>query len=88
MLLPIEWLKEYTQMDEPVDTFREKMIMSGSNIETVEHFGEGIEKVVVCLLYTSSCRSCILKGPGERGCLKWPLCTITSSSAAGRKPRR
>jgi len=47
MLVPIEWLKEYTDVNVDVETFCEKMIMSGSNLETVKHFGEGIEKVVV-----------------------------------------
>ncbi len=46
MLVPIEWLKEYTDIQADVEEFCERMIMSGSNIETVERFGEGIEKVV------------------------------------------
>lgn len=47
MLVPVEWLKEYTDINVSVEEFCEKMIMSGSNIETVQRFGEGIEKVVV-----------------------------------------
>ncbi len=47
MLVPIEWLKEYTDIKVDVEEFCERMIMSGSNIETVERFGEGIESVVV-----------------------------------------
>lgn len=47
MLVPVEWLKEYTDFNVSIDEFCEKMIMSGSNIETVEYFGEGIENVVV-----------------------------------------
>lgn len=47
MLVPIEWLNEYTKTDVDVDVLCERMIMSGSNIETVEHFGEEIEKVVI-----------------------------------------
>lgn len=47
MLVPIEWLKEYTDIKVSVEEFCERMIMSGSNIETVERFGEGIEKVVI-----------------------------------------
>lgn len=47
MLVPIEWLKEYTDINVDAEVFCERMIMSGSNIETVEHFGEGIENVVV-----------------------------------------
>ena len=47
MLVPIEWIREYTDVKVSVGEFCERMIMSGSNIETVESFGEGIEKVVV-----------------------------------------
>lgn len=47
MLVPVEWLKEYTDVKVSIEDFCERMIMSGSNIETVEHYGEGIEKVVV-----------------------------------------
>jgi phenylalanyl-tRNA synthetase beta chain len=47
MLVPIEWLKEYTDIKVDVEQFCERMIMSGSNIETVERFGDGIENVVV-----------------------------------------
>ena len=47
MLVPVEWLKEYTDLKVSIEEFCERMIMSGSNIETVEHFGEGIEKIVV-----------------------------------------
>ncbi|MDD3170019.1 MAG: phenylalanine--tRNA ligase subunit beta, partial [Eubacteriales bacterium] len=47
MLVPIEWLKEYTDIKTGIEEFCERMIMSGSNIETVERFGEGIENIVV-----------------------------------------
>lgn len=47
MLVPVEWLKEYTDLNVSIEEFCERMIMSGSNIETVERFGEGIEKIVV-----------------------------------------
>jgi len=47
MLVPIEWLKEYIDIKVDSAEFCERMIMSGSNIETVGHFGEGIEKIVV-----------------------------------------
>jgi phenylalanyl-tRNA synthetase beta chain len=47
MLVPIEWIKEYIDISVSVEEFCERMIMSGSNIETVEHFGEEIENVVV-----------------------------------------
>lgn len=47
MLVPIEWLREYTDVKVGDEEFCERMIMSGSNIETVERFGEGIEKIVI-----------------------------------------
>lgn len=47
MLVPIEWLKEYTDFNVSTEEFCERMIMSGSNIETVERYGEGIENIVV-----------------------------------------
>ena len=47
MLVPVKWLTEYTDVNVSIDEFCEKMIMSGSNLETVEYFGEGIENVVV-----------------------------------------
>ena len=47
MLVPVSWLKEYVEIDAPIDEFADAMIMSGSNIETVKTFGEGITNVVV-----------------------------------------
>ncbi|MGI6727684.1 MAG: phenylalanine--tRNA ligase subunit beta [Anaerovoracaceae bacterium] len=47
MLVYKDWLNEYIDMEVDIDTFCNKMIMSGSNIETVEHYGAGIEKVVI-----------------------------------------
>ncbi len=47
MLVPIEWLKDYTEVNVTTEEFCEKMIMSGSNVESVKLFGEGIENVVV-----------------------------------------
>ncbi len=47
MLVPISWLNSYIKIGEDIDTFCSRMIMSGSNIETVQNFGEGIEGVVV-----------------------------------------
>ena len=47
MLVPVEWLKEYTDFNVSMDEFCERMIMSGSNIESVARFGEGIENIVV-----------------------------------------
>lgn len=43
----MDWLKEYTDIPVDLDTYCERMIMSGSNIETVDRYGVGIENVVV-----------------------------------------
>lgn len=49
MLVSINWLKDYIdvpEMHEPLaKTFCDKMIMSGSNIETAEEIGSGIKNV-------------------------------------------
>ncbi len=47
MLVPIEWLKDYTDIKGDTKEFCDKMIMSGSNMETCEHFCEEMENVVV-----------------------------------------
>lgn len=47
MLVPVEWLKDYTTVNSSMDEFCEKMIMSGSNLETYEFFGEEIKDVIV-----------------------------------------
>lgn len=47
MLVPVEWLKDYTELNVSVEEFCDRMIMSGSNLETCEYFGEEIENVVV-----------------------------------------
>ncbi|MDO4544604.1 MAG: phenylalanine--tRNA ligase subunit beta [Bacillota bacterium] len=47
MLVPIEWLKDYIDLDVSTEEFCDRMIMSGSNLETCEHFCEEIENVVV-----------------------------------------
>ncbi len=47
MLVPVEWLKDYTTVNGSLDEFCEKMIMSGSNLETCAFFGEEINDVVV-----------------------------------------
>ncbi|MDO5490857.1 MAG: phenylalanine--tRNA ligase subunit beta [Bacillota bacterium] len=47
MLVPIEWLKDYIDPGVSLDEFCDRMIMSGSNLETCEVFGGDIEKVVV-----------------------------------------
>ena len=47
MLVPVSWLKEYTDVKGNISDFAEGMIMSGSNIETVSTFAEGIKNVVI-----------------------------------------
>ncbi len=48
MLVPLKWLKEYVNIDDiNINTLSDGMIMSGSNIETVETLGEDMDKVVV-----------------------------------------
>ena len=47
MLVPIEWLKDYIDLDVTTEEFCDRMIMSGSNLETCEHFCEDMENVVV-----------------------------------------
>ena len=45
MLVPVSWLKAYTELDVPMDVFCERMVMSGSNIEAVEEKGAEFENV-------------------------------------------
>ena len=49
MLVSINWIKDYVKLAEwPSDKeFCDRMIMSGSNIETVEELGTGIENVKI-----------------------------------------
>ena len=47
MLVPIEWLKDYIDPGVSTEEFCDRMIMSGSNLETCEHFCEEMENVVV-----------------------------------------
>ncbi|MBM7615932.1 phenylalanine--tRNA ligase subunit beta [Alkaliphilus hydrothermalis] len=47
MLVPLKWLKEYVDIDQNVIEFGDRMTMSGSKVEGIESFGEGINGVVV-----------------------------------------
>ncbi len=47
MLVPILWLKDYTEVNDSIEIFCEKMIMSGSNLEGVKNVGQGIQGVIV-----------------------------------------
>ena len=47
MLVPINWLKDYVDIDCDIREFAEKMTMSGNNVEAVNKLGEEIRGVVV-----------------------------------------
>lgn len=67
MLVPVEWLREYTDINVSTDEFCEKMIMSGSNLETCTMLGQGIQGVVVGKL---------LKIDGHPDAQKLSVCTV------------
>ncbi len=46
MLVSINWLKDYVDIDVPVTEFCDRMILSGSNIETVEPMGTSFTKIM------------------------------------------
>ena len=45
MLVSVEWLKDYVDINVPVQEFCDRMIMSGSNIETCTEIGTGMSNV-------------------------------------------
>ena len=47
MIVSLEWLKDYTEVKVSPEVFCDRMIMSGSNLETLELVGEDFERVVV-----------------------------------------
>ncbi len=47
MLVSVNWLKDYVDFDVPVEEFCDRMILSGSNIETVEPMGSSFTKIVI-----------------------------------------
>lgn len=47
MLVPIRWIKDYTDVNLGVQEFVDKMVLSGSNLEVINYYGDGIEGVVV-----------------------------------------
>lgn len=46
MNVPMSWLKQYVDVDMPINTFIDGMTMSGSKVEAVEESGKEITKVV------------------------------------------
>ena len=47
MLVSVNWLKDYVDVDVPVKELGDRMIMSGSNIETITEIGAGMSGVVL-----------------------------------------
>ncbi len=47
MLVPVKWLKEYTPVDMPLMDWVDGMVLSGTNLETVDYWDKNIDKVVV-----------------------------------------
>lgn len=49
MLVSLNWIRDYLELEEWPDahTFADRMIMSGSNIETVQETGRGMENVKI-----------------------------------------
>ena len=45
MIASLQWLKDYTDINVPVEEFLNRMIMSGSDLETCEEIGTGISGV-------------------------------------------
>lgn len=47
MLVYREWLEEYISINQDMTSFSKGMIMSGSNVEGVEVFGEDLDEIVI-----------------------------------------
>jgi phenylalanyl-tRNA synthetase beta chain len=47
MLVPVNWLKDYVDIDTDIDSLAETMTMSGTMVELILDSGQTIEKVVV-----------------------------------------
>ncbi len=48
MFVPVSWLKQYVDIENiDIKTLEDRLIMSGSNTETVEKLAAGIQKIVV-----------------------------------------
>ncbi len=47
MLLPVEWLKEYINIEEDTKTLADKLTLSGSHVESIISLDRGIRNVVV-----------------------------------------
>ena len=47
MLVPVKWLREYTDINVPVGEWVDGMVLSGTNLEVIDWWDKGIENVVV-----------------------------------------
>lgn len=47
MLVPIKWINDYVEIDASAEEYGDVMTMAGITLETVRHFGDEMEKVVV-----------------------------------------
>ncbi len=47
MLVPIKWLKEYTDVNLAPQEWVDGMVLSGTNLESVDYWDKGIENIVV-----------------------------------------
>ena len=48
MFVPVSWIKDYVEIDGiDINEYRDKMILSGSNVEEVKSLGKNIDKIVV-----------------------------------------
>jgi phenylalanyl-tRNA synthetase beta chain len=47
MLVSLDWLKEYTTIDEPLNTLIERMNLTGSKVENIDIKGNGLENIVI-----------------------------------------
>ena len=47
MIVSLNWLKDYVDINTSVEEFCDKMIMTGSNLETCKELGTGIENVKI-----------------------------------------
>ena len=50
MLVPISWLKDFVDVPEDINELSNRLTMSGSNVEGIEHWGKDIKNVVVGLI--------------------------------------
>ncbi|MDD4797454.1 MAG: hypothetical protein PHO66_06785, partial [Eubacteriales bacterium] len=47
MKASLKWLKEYVDIPAGVDEFAARMVMSGSEVESIEPLDKGMDRVVV-----------------------------------------